>query len=129
MTSTVLYGIILNFLFQDAYSYAAELSRGLEGNNALTILMRTKNLSIKEALAYVEQEFTGFLRIMEQSTAEIKSYGPEVDAAIRSYVHGMEQWVYGNIVWSFDTERYFGSNHEEVKRTLVVKLKSPAPTN
>ena len=87
--------------------------------------MRTKGLSITEALEYVKKEFAGFLRIMEHSTAEIKSYGPEVDAAIRSYVHGMEQWVYGNIEWSFDTQRYFGSDHEEVKRSLVVKLKAP----
>ena len=78
---------------QDAYSYAAELKRGLEGNNALTILMRTKNQSITEALEYVKNEFVDFLRIMEAGKAEIRSYGPEVDEAVRKYVHGMEQWV------------------------------------
>lgn len=91
--------------------------------------MRTKGLSITEALAYVEQEFAGFLRIIDQGKKEIKSYGPKVDAAIRSYIHGCEQWVYGNCVWCFDSQRYFGSAHEEVKRTMVVKLKNPKAVN
>ncbi|THH10878.1 hypothetical protein EW145_g1031 [Phellinidium pouzarii] len=107
----------------DVYSYAAELSRGLEGNNALTILMKTKGLSITEALDYVEVEFKQFLKTFVTSKAQIRSFGPEVDAAVRSYIHGMEQWVVGNIVWSFDTQRYFGADHEEVKRTRIVKLK------
>ncbi|KAI5122525.1 hypothetical protein M0805_005252 [Coniferiporia weirii] len=106
----------------DAYSYAAELARGLEGNNSLTILMRTKGLSLNEAMDYVEVQFKEFMDTFISSKAEIRSYGPEVDAAIRSYIFGMEQWVIGNIMWSFDTQRYFGTEHEEVKRTRVVRL-------
>ena len=83
--------------------------------------MHNENLSTEQALSYIETEFAGFVRTIQSSAAEIKSFGPEVDAAIRSYLHGIEQWVYGNVAWSLETGRYFGSD-DEVKRTLVVKL-------
>ena len=94
----------------------------------ITVLMRNENLSIEQALSYVEAEFAGFVGTMQSSAAEIKSFGPEVDAAIRSYVRGIQQWVYGNVAWSLETERFFGGDHEEVKRTLMVKLESPKST-
>ena len=92
----------------------------------ITILIQDKGLSITQAIAYIESEFLELLKIIEISKAEIKSYGPEVDAAVHSYVHGMEQWVYGNIVWSLEAGRYLSGENEEAKRTLVVKLQSPS---
>lgn len=89
--------------------------------------MANKNLSMTQAFTWVENEFSGILRSMEMSKTEIKSYGPEVDAAIRSYVYGLEQWVYGSTMWDFDMTRYFGIDNKEVQRTLIVKLKLPEP--
>ena len=34
----------------------------------------------------------------------------------------MENWVIGNLNWSFETQRYFGHARHEIKRTRVVHL-------
>ena len=87
--------------------------------------MRNKKLSLAEAFTWVEKEFSNFLGVIERSKSEIKSYGHEVDAAIHSYIYCLEQWIYGNNMWSFDTFRYFGIDNMEVKRSLMVELRAP----
>ena len=42
--------------------------------------------------------------------------------AYSKYITGLEDWVVGNLDWSFATQRYFGKNHATVKETLVVDL-------
>lgn len=46
----------------------------------------------------------------------------EIDRQVKDYIHGLEQWVIGNLRFSFDTPRYLGQERKEVERTLVIKL-------
>lgn len=39
----------------------------------------------------------------------------------------MQSWVTGNLAWSFATRRYFGADHLNIKKTLVITL-SPGKT-
>ena len=44
------------------------------------------------------------------------------DKIITHYISAMEAWTIGNLHWSFNSGRYFGSKHEEVKKTLLVEF-------
>jgi hypothetical protein len=66
-----------------------------------------------------------FVQAMEQFLADracMPSWGPDIDPAVSSYVESVAQWVVGNLDYSFDTERYFGADRKEVKRTRIVTL-------
>ena len=66
-----------------------------------------------------------FVQAMEQFLADracMPLWGPDIDPAVSSYIESMAQWVVGNLDYSFDTERYFGTDRKEVKRTRIVML-------
>ena len=54
---------------------------------------------------------------------KIRSFGADNDAVIRSYIYGLEQWIYGHVAWYPETNRYFGQNVEEIMRTRRVQLR------
>ena len=105
---------------QDVYSYAIEYARGIEGNNSVTVLMESKGLTVQEAMDHVALIYKDFGEILTDSRSRIRSFGPEVDKAVQTYIMGMEQWVIGNLEWSLDTGRFFG---KEVRETRMVELK------
>jgi hypothetical protein len=64
-------------------------------------------------------------KLMDRFMADnerLPSFGPDLDASVARYVSAMGDWVVGNLEWSFETTRYFGVDHAEVKRTRVVTL-------
>ena len=95
---------------------------GHTGNNVMTVLMKDKQCSLQEAADHVGTHFKQLMESFEADKARLPSWGPELDAVVAKYVMAMETWVVGNCDWSFETQRYFGVQREEVKRTLVVKL-------
>ena len=90
--------------------------------NSVTVLSKNKGLTIQTAMDQTGKMYAGFKDTYQSSKEKISTFGPETDEAIRSYTYGLEQWVYGNLVWSFDCQRYFGEGHEEVRQTGIVKL-------
>lgn len=52
----------------------------------------------------------------------LQSFGKETDDDVRRFIGALETWIVGNICWSFSTRRYFGKDHEEIRKTLIVKL-------
>jgi len=110
----------------DLYSYNKEQAKpGHEGNNLLTVLMRERNLTIQQAADHIGALFKSLLDSFQRNKEALPSIAPGVDQDVAKYVFAMEQWIVGNIGWSFASPRYFGSEHEEVRRSLVVKLKEP----
>lgn len=59
-----------------------------------------------------------------QAKDRMRSFGPDVDTTVSKYLRGAEQWVEGNLAWSFGCERYFGGRHKEIKETLKVNIGS-----
>lgn len=86
--------------------------------------MRTKGLSVQEAVNWIEIKFREVLAEYLEAKGRIRSYGSEADIMVVKYLHGTEQWISANIAWSFDSQRYFGTRHKEVKETLKVTIKS-----
>ena len=99
-----------------------EQSLGLAGNNVITVLMKTDGMTLQEAVNHVGEVFESLMGTYMKNKALVRSFGPEHDANIQAYMQGIGYWAVGNIEWSFKSQRYFGSAHEEVRRTGVVKI-------
>lgn len=108
--------------------------RGLEGNNLLTVLMQADGLDLQEAANKVGEHFQDLVNGFNRNKAQLPSFLSVhggyngIDADVGKYVHSLEQWVIGNLNWSFETPRYFGSENKVVARTLVVDLQTTKRT-
>lgn len=113
----------IDFPFQDMYSYDAEQSKGLEGNNILTVLMEERGFNLQEAADNAGLLFGDLMNRFMEERKKLPSWGPGLDRDVNRYVDAIGHWVVGNLHWSFETRRYFGSALEDVKRTRIVKLR------
>ncbi|EJD04456.1 terpenoid synthase [Fomitiporia mediterranea MF3/22] len=109
-------------LANDIYSYPMEYSRGIDQVNAVTAIKHEKVVSTQEAIDLVADHYKKLVKLVGSCKRSLPSFGPETDDAIHTYIHGIEQWFYGYIVWCFDTPRYFGKEHEDMKCTMTVKV-------
>ncbi|TFY54399.1 hypothetical protein EVJ58_g8887 [Rhodofomes roseus] len=106
----------------DLYSYNMEQAMGHTGNNVMTVLMKSKNCDLQTAADHVGEHFKQLMDDFQADKARLPSWGPQMDAVVAKFVMAMETWVVGNCEWSFETQRYFGVQREEIKRTRVVEL-------
>lgn len=58
----------------------------------------------------------------EINRAKLPSWGPEVDDMVAKYIEGLQDWIVGNALWSFETHRYFDEAGAEVKNALRVPV-------
>lgn len=107
---------------QDIVSFTMEQSYGLEEANMITFLQRTKDMSLQDAADYSGVIFRELLDKFIQGQKAIRSFGADVDRDVKIYIKGVEEWIIGNIHWSFDCQRYFGKRGQEVKKSRVTKL-------
>jgi len=105
----------------DIFSYNVEQSRG-DTHNMIVILMAHQKMSLQDAVDYVgdlcKETIDGFI----EAKGRLPSWGPDIDAAVSIYVEGLQNWIVGSLHWSFMTERYFGREGAEVKRSRMVNL-------
>ncbi|KAH7911343.1 isoprenoid synthase domain-containing protein [Hygrophoropsis aurantiaca] len=106
----------------DVYSFNMEQAKGHTGNNVVTVLMREHGIELQEAADMVGGIFEELMRRYLEDRTRLPSWGPEVDADVARYIQGIDHWVVGNLQWSFETPRYFGSRHTDVLRTLRITL-------
>ena len=108
---------------QDVYSYNMEQSKGIGGNNIVTVLMEDRIVDLQEASDLVGEHFAGLMARFMDGKRKLPSWGLETDAAVAAYIRAMEHWVVGNLDWSFETQRYFGPQHTAVKENRVVLVR------
>ena len=90
--------IAVCFLRQDLYSYNMELNSGLEGNNFITVLMRTQNMDIQAACDFVGRHYKQLMDDFQSAKASLRSFGPEVDVDVKRYIEACQHWPVGNLV-------------------------------
>ena len=100
-----------------------EQSKGLEGNNILTVLMEGKGFNLQGAADHAGVLFGDLMSRFIAERKKLPSWGTDLDRDVNRYVDAIGHWVVGNLCWSFETPRYFGSALEDVKRTRTVKLR------
>ena len=101
-----------------------EQSKGHRGNNILTVLMKAKGISLQQAANIVGDHSVKLMKDLDDAKKRWPVWGAHLDADVARYVRALEDWVIGNLEWSFKTVRYFGPTHDEVKKTRVVALRS-----
>ncbi|KAF8624519.1 hypothetical protein AX15_005831 [Amanita polypyramis BW_CC] len=107
----------------DVYSYDMEQAKGHHGNNIVTVLMKGKNIGLQDAADYIGEYSQELMNEFLVAKANMPSFGPLVAPQVYRYIYGLECWIVGNLNWSFESQRYFGVKHLEVKETLVVTLR------
>jgi len=100
-----------------------EQSKGLEAINILSVLMKEKGLNLQEAADHAGALFGDLMSRFVAERKKLPSWGPDLDRDINRYIDGISHWPVGNLYWSFESPRYFGSALEDVKRTRIVKLR------
>ncbi|KAL5485913.1 hypothetical protein ACEPAI_6956 [Sanghuangporus weigelae] len=110
-------------LCNDLYSYNMEQAReGHSCSNIVTVIMKEKSLSLQETVDFVGAEFESILADFVDDKMALPSFGEKTDDDVMRFIGALETWIIGNICWSFATRRYFGRDHDEIRKTLVVKL-------
>jgi hypothetical protein len=107
---------------QDVYSYNMEQAKGHTGNNIVTVLMKAYGCDLQTASDIIGAHYAELMERYLADRERLPSFGIEIDADVRLYVRAMENWPIGNLEWSFETNRYFGPLHDEIKRTRLVVL-------
>lgn len=100
-----------------------ELSKGLEGNNFITVLMKTQNMDRQEACNFVGEYYEQLMDDFLSAKASLRSFGSKVDVDVHRYIEACQHWPVGNLFWSFETPRYFGARRDQIRRTRVVPVK------
>ncbi|KAG6854388.1 hypothetical protein C0991_007379 [Blastosporella zonata] len=107
----------------DVYSYDMEQSKGISGNNIITVLMENNGMTLQEASDHVGEYSKELMDRFVSAQARLPSWGTTVDSEVARYIQGLGCWVKGNLDWSFETQRYFGIKHLEIKETRLVTLR------
>jgi hypothetical protein len=85
--------------------------------------MRGRQIDLQAASDEVGVYFKELMDRFMTDRTRLRSWGPSIDADVERYVKAMGHWVIGNLEWSFETQRYFGSDHGNIKTTRVVILR------
>jgi len=107
---------------QDLYSYIVERAMGHTGNNIVTVLMQERTASIQEAADCIGVVFQQLMARFLKDKARLPSWGTDIDRDVALYVEGLTHWVSGNLVWSFQGSRYFGSTNTVTLLSRLVTL-------
>lgn len=101
-----------------------EKEKELAGNNIMTVFIEKNGLGLQQAADLIGKKFKDLIdQFLEDNLkANIRSFGAAVDDGIRKYIFSWECTAIGNVMWSLDSQRFFGTNNEEVKRTRVVDI-------
>ncbi|KAK0215212.1 terpenoid synthase [Armillaria nabsnona] len=108
--------------FDDLASYNKEQALEEYPHNIIISVMNELKCDHGDALSWVEDHHrlirTKFLTLW----TEIPSWGPDTDVLAPRYLHGTANWVPGDCCWSFESQRYFGSNGRAVQEHRLVTL-------
>ncbi|KAI0325943.1 terpenoid synthase [Cubamyces sp. BRFM 1775] len=106
----------------DIYSYNVEQANG-DTHNMVAVIQARESLSPQQAIDHIGTLCVQCIdRFQTLRQEQLPSWGPHIDAQLRLYIDGLGDWMIGNLVWSFETERYFGHAAPKVRATLAVPI-------
>ncbi|KAF8348784.1 isoprenoid synthase domain-containing protein [Amanita rubescens] len=105
----------------DLYSYNVEQARN-DTHNMVAVVMQDNSLTLQEAVNIVGDMCKASFDRFEHDRQHVSSWGDEIDHDVIKYIDGLQNWMAGNIHWSFSSERYFGKLGPEIKSSLKVEL-------
>ncbi|KZT04734.1 terpenoid synthase [Laetiporus sulphureus 93-53] len=112
----------------DLFSYNREQSRK-DPHNLVAIMMYTHEMGKQAAIEHVGDMCNKAVERFLTIRAKLPSWGPEIDAQVKTYIQGLQDWMRGRAEWSFMTERYFGKDAPVIRKGLQVQLMPVVGTN
>ncbi|KAI9442038.1 terpenoid synthase [Lactarius psammicola] len=109
-------------LGNDLYSYNIEQAAGHGGHNIITVVMNEKKVNLHRALDWVAEYHGQVLSKFQAQHRVLPSWGPNIDRKLKTYVGRLAQFIRGIDCWAFETERYFGTDGQEVQKQRIVTL-------
>ncbi|KAG1882204.1 isoprenoid synthase domain-containing protein [Suillus subluteus] len=114
-------------IFQSVYFAAVDMvcwtnAMGHTSNNIVTVLMREKDASVQEAADCIGVVFEQLMTRFLKDKSRLPSWGADIDRDVALYVEALTRWVGGNLVWSFQCSRYFGTANNVALLTRLVTL-------
>lgn len=128
---------------QDIFSYNVEQSKGArfshtlqlwpcaaepaavfpgDTHNIVIVVQKQEGLGMQSAVDYVGALCVESMERFQSLRAVLPSWDPVIDKQVQIYVDGLGDWMIGNLVWSFETERYFGKSGRTVLEGLSVDV-------
>ncbi|KAK0204522.1 isoprenoid synthase domain-containing protein [Desarmillaria ectypa] len=115
----------LIFWTNDLYSYNMEQAKGHSGANIITVIMKSKKLDLQNAADFLDGYCEALLYQFEKAKETLLARPEEGYSDAVLLLKAFGDWVRGNDQWSFVTERYFGKENGEIKKSRVVILREP----
>ncbi|KAG1847828.1 terpenoid synthase [Suillus subalutaceus] len=103
-------------LANDVISYNLEQARADGAYNIVTHVMHELDTNVNGAILWVTDRHTKTEKKYFEAMAAIPKWGEPIDSQVREYCDGLGNWVRANYDWSFESERYLGTNGMEVQR-------------
>ncbi|KAI0642719.1 terpenoid synthase [Trametes meyenii] len=105
----------------DIFSFNVEQANG-DTHNMIVVVQRQEKLDLQSAINYVGALCEQCVDRFDTLRRALPSWGPEIDNQLQVYIDGLGDWMIGNLVWSFETERYFRRAGPRVRASLSVAL-------
>jgi hypothetical protein len=101
--------------FKDIVSYNLEQMRGDDHYNIITCVMNEHHTDVNGAMLWTEDFLLGVAERFHAALAALPQWEEPLNSQVKEYCDGLGQWVRGNDVWNFESERYLGNRGLEIQ--------------
>ena len=91
-------------------------------HNIVTSVMHQFDTDIQGAMDYIGEQHDGLAEAFLLNKDHLPSWGEPIDSQVARYVDGLGNWVRANDQWSFESQRYFGTEGLDILKHRAVKL-------
>lgn len=89
----------------DIFSFEKETRAG-NNCNLVTVLRQEYQISLQEAFDRTAELHNAEVQLFINLSAQLPSFGTEIDTNLEHYLLGLRSWIRGNLDWSIETGRY-----------------------
>jgi 5-epi-alpha-selinene synthase len=89
----------------DLFSLNKEMKAG-NNFNLVTVLQQEYQISLQEAFDHAADLHNTEVQLFIDLSAQLPSFGTEIDANLERYLLGLRFWIRANLDWSAETRRY-----------------------
>ena len=93
------------------HSYSLERSRGLDGHNIITAVMKEHHLDLQQALYWISGYTSKIISNFLTNYHALPSWGEEIDGVVRVYIDRVAWCVRGCDAWSYVPAMVHDSAH------------------